>query len=1042
MRRWEPVGGPNGAKPQTAGTLDSRHVMSVQANFVRDRAVPQRKEMLTPRRQTTSGLLLALTISAAWTTGLAAGSQQAKDIPGPAIVVSASNSKDKSKAEYVCDGVDDQEEINAAISALPAEGGSVLLLNGTYDIRKGQERKHPGRGGKEIECVLGGIIIDRSNVCLKGSGWDTKLILADNQSINVIRVIGLGIGNIVIRDLYVDANRDENPRTLVEGVRFEGCGIKVASGLNSSPAPPIHDVTIDSCHVVNAAYLGIMPHGENMEVINNHLANASSDCIEVLGGPATVSNNVVLNREGERSHVGIGTDACNDVLISDNKVVCDGGHYDLAIRIWADTVRTAIKNNQVICKSGRIHNGWDIRGNLTTITGNTTTCVGGSIGEMKITGHTSTLSGNTFENCGQVRIQSDSPELGPIVLKNNHLHNTFVNAVTNNVGVYEDRSDSFANCLPASTDHSGSWAGTGAEQEIGGSITQPDVPRALSVTHSGKKTRPWKSSTVSGDSSAAGYWRFDEGEGTVAADSSSHANHGKIISEDPTWLQGISAAALRLDGTDDYVDCGDGAALNLTSAGTLAIWVNMSAYSMGYPSIAGKGASAGFDTSGYGIWLRKDQRIEGTITNRAEEPTYNTVSFGKPHVGVWHHLGLTWDGKSVRAYLDGVDVGKTTQTLDVPATPHTFKIGAPHDFSGTIDEVSVYSHALTPDEIREHYERGIGGTVTVAGTDSRAEPISETFRVFPNQTAYGSRPFSATSKIAVSPMRCEGDVSLGIADKLGLSGRIFSSGDVYKVQKNDADISTGPVDIPNGTIDFAPVKTGDRFAVWYRSFSRRWASSNSIRITPVAGKEGVIRQTAVPPVVDGRLDEECWQETTTFEDFVSAGSYGEKTGLAKERTTARLVYDGRSLYVAFKCLESNIAGLRANIEEQDGKLEGDDSVGVFLDANHDRQTYYYVFANSAAVCAEKKASYGIREEWNPEIQVKTGVGDDSWVVEMAIPFSELGVNSPRGKTWGVNFVRNHRAGMDDKYRWCSSFWNYPGHKDPHIPHHFGSMRFE
>jgi len=990
----------------------------------------------------TSSLVLGLILSAAWTTSLAAGTQQVKNIPGPTIVVSASNSKDKSKAEYVCDGVDDQEEINSAISALPAEGGSVLLLDGTYDIRKGQKRKHAGRDGKEIECALGGIIIDRSNVCLKGSGWDTKLILADNQSINVIRVIGLGIGNIVIRDLYIDANRAENPRTLVEGVRFEGCGIKVASGLNSSPAPPIHDVTIDSCHVVNAAYLGIMPFGKNMVVINNQLANASSDCIEVLGGPAIVSNNVVINREGERSHVGIGTDACNDVVISDNKVVCDGGHYDLAIRIWADTVRTTIKNNQVICRSGRIHNGWDIRGNLTTITGNTTTCVGGSIGEIKITGHTSTLSGNTFENCGQIRIQSDSPHLGPVLLEDNHLHNTFVNAVTNNVGVYEEHSDSFANCLPASTNHSGSWAGTGTEQEIVSGITQPDVPRTLSVTHSGKKTRPWKSSTASVDSSAVGYWRFDEGEGTVAADSSFHASHGKIISEDPSWVQGISAAALRLDGTDDYVDCGDGTALNLTSAGTLAIWVNISDYSTGYPSIAGKGASAGFDTNGYGIWIRKDQRIEGTITNRAEEPTYNTVSFGKPSAGVWHHLVLAWDGKSVYDYLDGVEVGKTTQTLNVPVTPHTFKIGAPHLFTGVIDEAAVYSRALTADEIRKHYERGIGGTVTVAGTDSKGDPVSEVFRVFPNQTAYGSRPFSAIDRIAVSAMTCEGDVSLGISDKLGLSGRICSSEDVSKVQKNDADICTGPVDASNGTVDFAPIKKGDSFAISYRSLSHRWASSNSVRITPVTGKEGVVRQTAVPPVMDGKLDEKCWQEATKFEDFVSAGSYGEQTGLTKERTTARLIYDGRNLYVAFKCFESNIAGLRADMKELDGRIEQDDSVGVFLDANHDRQSYHYVLVNSAGTCTDKKGAYGVREEWNPKIQVKTAVGDDSWVVEMAIPFSELGMNSPHGKTWGVNFVRNHRAGIEDKYRRYSSLWNYPGHNDPHMPHRFGSMRFE
>jgi len=632
--------------------------------------------------------------------------------------------------------------------------------------------------------------------------------------------------------------------------------------------------------------------------------------------------------------------------------------------------------------------------------------------------------------------------MGPIILKDNRLHNTFVNAVTDNVGVYEYRSDSFASCLPASTSHLGSWAGIGTEQEIIRGITQPDVPRTLSVTHRGKTARPWKSSPVSGGLSAVGYWRFDEGEGTVVADVSSHANHGKIVSEDPTWLEGISAAALRLDGTDDYVDCGDGAALNLTSAGTLEIWVNIGAYSTGYPSIAGKGASAGFDSDGYGIWLRKDERIEGTITNRAEKPTYNTVSFGRPSPGVWHHLVLAWDGKSVYAYLDGVEVGTTAQTLNVPVTPDAFRIGAPRHFNGMVDEAAVYRRALTADEIREHYERGIGATVTVRGTDSKGDSIGEVFRVFPNQTAHGSRPFAAICRIAVSAMRCEGDISLGISDRLGLSGRICRSEDVHTVRKNGADVRTGLVDMTYGTVDCAPIKRGDRLAIGYRSFFRRWASSNSIRISPVTVKEGVIRQTTVPPVIDGELDEKCWHEATRFEDFVSAGSYGEKTGPARERTTARLVCDGGNLYVAFKCLESNIGGLRADTEEHDGKVERDDSVGVFLDANHDWQTYYYLLVNSAGVCAEKKGSYGIREEWNPEIRVKTAVEDEFWLVEMAIPFSELGVTSPQGKTWGVNFARNHRAGMDDAHRRYSSFWDYPGHNNPHIPHRFGSMRFE
>ena len=52
------------------------------------------------------------------------------------IVVAASNSSSKCKAaaDYVCSGSGDQTEINNAISALPAGGGKIVLLEGTYNI--------------------------------------------------------------------------------------------------------------------------------------------------------------------------------------------------------------------------------------------------------------------------------------------------------------------------------------------------------------------------------------------------------------------------------------------------------------------------------------------------------------------------------------------------------------------------------------------------------------------------------------------------------------------------------------------------------------------------------------------------------------------------------------------------------------------------------------------------------------------------------------------------------------------------------------------
>ena len=50
-----------------------------------------------------------------------------------ALVVAASNSLHVEKADYKCDGINDHVEIQAALNTLPATGGEVRLLDGTYN---------------------------------------------------------------------------------------------------------------------------------------------------------------------------------------------------------------------------------------------------------------------------------------------------------------------------------------------------------------------------------------------------------------------------------------------------------------------------------------------------------------------------------------------------------------------------------------------------------------------------------------------------------------------------------------------------------------------------------------------------------------------------------------------------------------------------------------------------------------------------------------------------------------------------------------------
>ena len=118
-----------------------------------------------------------------------------------------------------------------------------------------------------------------------------------------------------------------------------------------------------------------------------------------------------------------------------------------------------------------------------------------------------------------------------------------------------------------------------------------------------------------------------------------------------------------------------------------------------------------------------------------------------------------------------------------------------------------------------------GGDIVIEGIDARGISISETLTV-PNSEisagshsdVYGSKAFATVTKVTYySESNSNITVSVGISDKLGLSNPIYSSGDVYKVKKNNADIDVPSVDVTNGTVDCATIANGDDFTIYYRT---------------------------------------------------------------------------------------------------------------------------------------------------------------------------------------------------------------------------------
>ncbi len=203
-----------------------------------------------------------------------------------------------------------------------------------------------------------------------------------------------------------------------------------------------------------------------------------------------------------------------------------------------------------------------------------------------------------------------------------------------------------------------------------------------------------------------GWWKLDDGSGTIAQDSSVNGNHG-TLQGDPEWTDGQIDGGLNLDGDGDYIELPIGSVIASLTDSTFAIWVNYSGEGGGWQRILDFGTG----TANY-IYLCPSDGIDGSmhaaITAGQGLWTDLVAPTGALPTG-WHHVALVIDGNAMnmKILLDGEivaeistlyvlgDLGNTTQNWlgrSQYADPY---------FNGTLDELRIYDQALSPAAIQK-----------------------------------------------------------------------------------------------------------------------------------------------------------------------------------------------------------------------------------------------------------------------------------------------------------------------------------------------------
>ena len=208
-----------------------------------------------------------------------------------------------------------------------------------------------------------------------------------------------------------------------------------------------------------------------------------------------------------------------------------------------------------------------------------------------------------------------------------------------------------------------------------------------------------------------GAWRFNEGKGDVVKDASENGSDGKI--DGAKWVDGkFGSKALRFDGKDDSVECGNDKSFDITDTITLAAWHKADVYNPDSFLIIKRNpdCSAGSYALGPGptsgpAKTRFRLRIKGGW-RFAEVPS--ELSTGR-----WYHLAGTYNGKTLRIFLDGEEVGSTEFVGDIESNPATGVYlgreccGKQTYFDGIIDEPMIFNVALTEGDIKEIVRKGL-----------------------------------------------------------------------------------------------------------------------------------------------------------------------------------------------------------------------------------------------------------------------------------------------------------------------------------------------
>jgi len=195
------------------------------------------------------------------------------------------------------------------------------------------------------------------------------------------------------------------------------------------------------------------------------------------------------------------------------------------------------------------------------------------------------------------------------------------------------------------------------------------------------------------------FWSFQEGSGTTLNDLASSPYNMTLynFADPPTgtsgWNTESTGPLLAFDGSNDY--CNGSSNYTISDPLTIAFWIK-------FANVFWIRTIFHNTYSSYGIWVfSENSKIRAQVGVSGTAATSNTTLV----VNTWYHSVVVYNSGTAYFYLNGVADGSGTVNT-IPTGGSTAYIGiwsGTYQFNGRIDDVRIWTRALSSSEIAELY---------------------------------------------------------------------------------------------------------------------------------------------------------------------------------------------------------------------------------------------------------------------------------------------------------------------------------------------------